>query len=532
MPLSRVVLDGFGGGINRSVPANEIAPDELVEAVNYELDTNTNLRVRGGTTKLNTATALTNRITSVYYFRQASGAAATILTEGAKVRRFDAGTGALTDITSTVSLPSDTYWEWVTINDWAIGCNQAAQGSAHANPVKLETTGGTIAALGGSPKKPTHIEAINDRLFLVPEEDQKVIRWSALGDIEDWTTTGSAGSGAATIGGTAGGPITAIRGFQNSLIIFMRDRIYALQFGEPNGDARQWFAREIVRGVGCVSSWTIQSVLGDLVFLSDEGLMSLRALLQGSNIEGANLSAKVPEIAETTKAVDTFASAVLPSTSQYFLSVPKVDINTNERAWVMDYTGLQDGSGRIAWTEFDGKAVGASMALVKESGENRIYVGGYNDLYRYADEAIFEDDGFPYTASMRTGAITLGEAMLRKDFQRLGVQFAPLTTGAGFVVSYTIDEDPNREHNFAGTLTGASTGALFDSGFLFDNGDVFFGEDPPSLDFERLLIAQAGRRGQSMTLGVDTSEPDGSAFIIKTVKMEVLPLTRRQVAEV
>jgi len=524
-----IYFSGFPGGVNQRDPADEIQDTELVDALNVELDQVSNVRVRRGTTKLNTGTALTGRITSVYHFIQSDNTNGVLVTSGTKLYRYNSGAGTLVDQTGTATLPSDTYWQWVTFGDYAIGANGATSGT---NPVKV-TTPTTNAALLANAPFAKHIEVMNSRLFIVPVTEPNTVRFSEVGLPEGWTTGSSAAdAGAIIIGAKEGSPITGIRAYRDQLIVFMRDRIYAISFGSPNTDKRQWEVHLVTRNTGCVSIYSVQEILGDLIFLSDEGVMSLQALLSASSNEEANLSKNITDLRNVNKSVDTFASVVVPDKSQYWLSVSTTGSpSVNDTVWVLDYSSRRGAGGRVAWLPWDGGPAGASLARVIESGQQRIYIGGYNDLLRHGDDSVWSDNGSFYSSFIQTKAYNFTEPLIRHEFFRLGAQFEALTDPASFTIFWRLDQDDSKSGTISGTFSGLSTGALFDSGYKFDNSDTFATEVSQNTDIDRKLLGSAGRRGQSIQLKVANVNVD-EAFTLKAIKLVVGRLTRKFVSDV
>jgi hypothetical protein len=70
------LLRGFHGGVNQSLSAKDIADNELVDALNFQIDDTGALRKRDGLSKVSTSHDPfgDQPITSIYHLLQSSGA--------------------------------------------------------------------------------------------------------------------------------------------------------------------------------------------------------------------------------------------------------------------------------------------------------------------------------------------------------------------------------------------------------------------------------------------------------------------------
>jgi hypothetical protein len=321
MPLLN--FRGWAGGVNNRLPADQILDTEVVVADNIELDSRANLRTRPGTEDVaSSATGLDSRVTSLFYFEKSDGSDAVFATEAGDVRRWDDSTDWPTISQSAVVgeepcgeascvMPSGNTWYWKVFNDKLVGVNGSTTGGTTTNTVLIDSTASSPVMKRLSASDPftdqpkfKFIEVANNRLFGVDADEPNKLWGSKLGDAEAadaWTATGIAGAFSVNVGGDEGGRITAIRLYQNQLLVFKRRRIYAVFFGSPNTDTSQWEIRQLVNNVGCISQNSVQEILGDLIFLSDEGIVSLRRLLSSGDVERALLSENVPDLRDVPR---------------------------------------------------------------------------------------------------------------------------------------------------------------------------------------------------------------------------------------
>lgn len=551
---------GWSGGVNQSLPPDEIEDTQVAESLNMELDDKSRWRTRLGVNDVSGGSTLTNKVTSLVYFEQSDGSTSVLATEGDDIRRFD-GTDTWDALSidggaSFTGLPTDADWHWRQFGDALIGVN-GDTGGTNGNPVMIDDASGsaTLKELSSDANMPSpvFIEVMNNRVFFVDADEPNKVHTSKLGvatDADSWSATGIAGSYEINIGGNEGGRITAIKAYRNSLIVFKRRRIYRIQFGSPNTDLDQWEVIEITNNAGCISAKSVQEIVGDLVFLSDEGIMSLQALTSSQDAERALLSDPIDELRNVPRSVSTYPSVVIPQKSQYWIAIPDVSGSetTNGRVWVMDY-GQRQVNGRVAWFPFDGAVVGASYEAVVDStsGDIRLFVGsesvsGSSDIYRYHNEEscegetvapgtgsdCFSDAGSAYTSRITTKAFTFDYPSIRKIFRRWGMSFGAQTDPVVFAVKHRFDEDEDTEVVYNSSFAGSVSGGSWD---VDDWDDANFASAvAPNNDIWRGFFGTPGRRGQSIQFEVErTTNKQG--LRVRTLSIEFGMLNFRGVSE-
>jgi hypothetical protein len=382
--------------------------------------------------------------------------------------------------------------------------------------------------LTGSPPKALYVETLNSRLFLVSATEPNRLWFSALGDHADFTSTGlKIGSGSILVGANEGDSITGIKAHLGRLFIFKRTRVYVLTPGSPNTDKEQWVVELLTDRVGG-HGYTAQSVLTDLVFLSDHGVMSLQAVQQVGDFQHAVLSTKVLGLREFDKSVVNLASVINSDRLQYWLAVPVHAGDTvNTVTYVMDYTGLASGA-PVAWTAFTGKVVGTAYAQVVESGRPRVYVGTGSAVYRYGDDGVFSDDGTFYEKVLVTKAFSPGPALWRKEFHRYGFEFECETDDGNLSVLYRLDESDDRSKNISIPFGKAQRGSRWDEG-LWDTA-TFVTTGSKVKDFTSRFAGTVGRRGQTVQFRLYNNAADG--FSVKRLTVDAVLLTRNHASDI
>jgi hypothetical protein len=524
----RVYYNGFVGGINQALSPKDIGDHELVDALNFEFDEKRGLRKRDGVSEIFADNPVGDEISSIYDYRTQSGSSTVIYTEGAtvwKAAAADIGTAAETDITNELVFDAVQRWQWVTFDDAAIGVNQTDNGDVNANPVELQTTGGVLGLLANAPKG-NYIAVWNRRLWIVDANNPSILKGSALGNAEDWASGGGSGTVTAPIGEDEGERITGIIPFHDMLIIFKRSRTYALVPGSPNVDARQYEVKLLSSTVGCVSIFTAQEILNDLIFLSDYGVMSLQAVATYGDFRKAMLSKNIPKFLSLNKDSDIFASVVNPEKMQYWLAIPGSNSDTtNTEVWVMDFRLLSEGA-PVAWTRWDGGPAGASYGKVFYDGRPRIYIGGYTNGY-IMDESLNEDDvdeGYePSTVKYITKALSMDEPLSRKEFYRFGLEFEAETQTVTFNITWKMDLDETRVKTISGSFAELVTGSVLDGDdTLSDEGDPDFylaTEASEDTDLIWAIRGATGRRAQTVQFTFQNSD-FSEGYVIKRMMLE------------
>ncbi len=529
----RAYFNGFAGGINQALSSKDIADLELVDALNFEFDERRGLRKRDGVDEIFAANPMTTPISSIYEYRTQGSGATVIFTESVgtgKVYRSaaaDITTATFTDITNSLDFGNAQRWQWVTFDDMAIGVNGIDNGDApDDNVVKLSSPTGLLSLLLDSPPNGNYIAVWNRRVWIVDADNPSNIVGCALGDAEDWTSTGGSGKVTMPVGEDEGERITGIYPFHDMLIIFKRTRTYALIPGSPNVDARQYEIKSLSTTVGCVSIFTAQEILNDLVFLSDYGIMSLQAVATYGDFRKASLSKNIPKFLSINKDADIFASIVNPEKMQYWISIPGTSSdNQVTETWVMDFRGLAEGQ-PVAWTRWDGGVVGPSYGRVFYDGRPRMYIGGFTNGYIMDEDERDDtvDTGYePSTVKFVTKAFSMKEPLSRKEFYRFGLEFEAETDPVTFAVIWKMDLDETRTKQVTGQFSELVTGSVLggDDELNDSAGPDFLLATEASEDTDLIwsIRGPTGRRAQTIQFEFQNSDFT-EGYVIKRMMLE------------
>jgi hypothetical protein len=524
-------------GIDTSKPAAEIADNAAQDILNYEFDENSNLSTRAGILELYSDT-FADRITSLHYFKNETGEIGLLWTTGTSLYIGETNGTGVTNLTGALTLPDDTFWQWVTFNGLAIGVNKATSGS---NPVKVNGSS-VAAALGGSPPKGKYITVWNDRIWIVSATDPNTLWGSVLGNPESWSTVSASGTEAAAfeIDADDGDQITGLHATKDTLFVFKREKIYKLVLIDSNQPATDITNLRIqlhAKNIGCVSPYSIQGMLDDVVFLSQIGVVSLRLSEAVEAFRTTVLSKNVGEIRKTPKATEEIPAVLMDTATQYWLSIPaEISLTESAQAFILDYSGALERVYR--WTRFDGLAAGTAFTKWDGQDGTTFVIGatnadGTSQIFTYIPRnttRLFTDNGTGYRKSIITKAYTIDVPLRNKEWQKWAFGFGLWTAQAQVAIGYYFNGNQARGGDYSFLITSPGSGALWDEAIwdtdLWDSAVIVdqdiirrFKEDPT-----------IGRRSQNVVFTV-VNDQDEEGFIIKDFNLYYSFLTEKGVSD-
>lgn len=538
--LKRLTLPDFSGGINTANPSTDIQDNEAVDILNFEYDDANNLVTRNGVLRAPDAVVARwdsalwdvdvwgvansepgSRLTSLHYFENDTGFVGILFTAGTKLYSMSLDGLTITDITGSLVLPNDTFWQWVTYNNIAIGVNKATSGS---NPVKVTgPSPGTAAALGGSPPKGKYVEVWNSRVWIVDAANRNSIQASNLGDPETWNTDGSTNASHGfiiDIDKGDGDKLTGIKAFKERLILFKSKLIYAisatlLPVTDPDNLSVDIFSKN----VGCISPYSIQPLLDDIVFLGEGGATSLQAAFITADFKSALLSRRIKELTSLLKTTDEIPSFVLEDMSQYLISPPPVTSETAlQNAFVLDYKNITQQQTR--WVRFDQLLAGTAYTSFLNSEGRRVYVIGCKEGSRFfpgfyipkAATKTFRDALNPYTKNVTTKAFGFNINLILKLFKYWAVSVELLTNSLQVSIKYFFNTKNTVSGSQSFNLTAASTGSMYDVS-LYDVDHYDASTQAEQTIRREFLRNSAGRRAKNVQFQITNSQVD-QGFIL------------------
>jgi hypothetical protein len=538
LDLPPLLVPGWGRGIVTSFPATEIPDDAAQDILNMEFDDSDNLSCRNGLTQL-FSTTFANRITSLYYFTSGAGEIGILYTTAAQLRIVETNGTGDTNLTGALTLPNNTFWQWITYKDIAIGVNKASSGD---NPVKV-STGAVAAALGGSPPKGKYIALWENRVWIVSATEPNQLWGSKLGDPENWTTGVGAGD-AITLDVELddGDTISGLFATRDALYIKKTKRIYKIVKIDQNKSITDQTNLKVAihsQTIGCVSPYSIQPILDDVIYLSEQGLASLKLSEVTEDFRTALYSRNVAEIAKINKITDEIPSLLLPNVNQYWLSIPAaISTRQIDEVYVLDFLNIQRGIDAARWTRFSGLAA-FTAATSFIGGTGRMYVigaknaGGTYQIYTYRPKTsggTFSDNGVAYSKLLRTKAYVANLPLIRKHWRKWGFAFDLETNSAQVSIKYFLDSNITKGGSYAFTLNASTLGALWDQAIWdVDSWDTAV-EGPVDI-VRKLLTNSSGQRSQSITFEVSNSQ-NGEGYTIKDFLLIYSMLSELKVTEI
>ena len=394
------------GGLVLDQPTFKMQPGMALELENFEPDVRGGYRRINGFTKWNTnvvpqtASSSEKVLLSAYF----AGNTKVIAARGTKVFEGASGSGSWTEIdTGRTSAGKYTHHRYnlggTEFIVWADGANHAT---------KYDGTTVTDLNATGAPANPKFVTGFKDALFFAGHSANKEeIVYTAPFTDDDF----SAASGAGTF--RIDSQVTALFPFRNELIIFGEERIYRLT-GNTQAD---FVLQPITRDIGCLNGFTVQELAGDILFLGRDGLRTVAGTERINDVELGTISSNVKELFDDTD-IDEFDSVVVPGKTQYRLF--KTGSNPESIT-----------EGVIAVRKQQGYEFATIKGIKPSSTDSFTLQGetfvlhGSEDGFVYRQEQTNQFDGTNIIGRYRSPDMTMGDAGIRKNFQRVIINYSP-----------------------------------------------------------------------------------------------------------
>lgn len=284
---------------------------------------------------------------------------------------------------------------------WADGAN---------NATKYDGTTVTDINASGAPANPKFVTGFKDHIFFAGmSSTPQQLTFTAPFTDNDFQT----GNGAGTI--KVDSNITGLFPFRDSLFIFCEERIFKLT-GNTTSD---FVVQPVTREIGCLNNFTIQEFAGDIVFLGPDGLRTVAGTEKIGDVELGTISRAVQKRFQQLTDVDEFTSVVIPDKTQYrifFSNASTVRASTEGIICVRRGEGYEFG---------DTLGIRASATDSTVVAGNTFVLHGDFDGYVYRQEQGNDFDGNQIVGKYRSPDLTMGDAGIRKNFQRVIINYAP-----------------------------------------------------------------------------------------------------------
>lgn len=345
--------------------------------------------------------------------------------------------------------------------------------------VNLSTSGspGSISGVGSAPE-PHIVCAAFGRLWgadVGPGNGQKrTLYWSVLQNGEDWSGTGSGSLDLTSVWGASDDEITAIKEFNNTLIVFSLNRITII--GNPQAatftntsfeTGGTMYVKDMIPGVGCVSRDAAANVGDEVVFLSFNGLLSLSRVIQERSNPMQSLAPQINDILRDV-AITTRTTAIQsPTTGRptrliYDSVNKKLMLFTNGSTHYVFHMNLRKEGGIIPVTSWSGITVEDAKVYQGNDGNTYVVILGtwpnssgtkvgwfyYSNILNYPSSGSERET---YTATLATTWDAFQKPSIQKHMKRA------LLTHQGSNTTWTVKLKYNFQDSTEMTFTGASS---------------------------------------------------------------------------
>ena len=393
------------GGLVLDQSTFAMQPGMALELQNFEPDIRGGYRRISGYTKWNsnivpqTASATEPVLMSAYFKGNVIAARGTSVYKGGT-------TGSWTSIDSgRTSAGKYSFFRYNLAGTdyivWADGANNAS---------KYNNTTVTDLNATGAPADPSIVTGFKNALFFagMSSNPQEIVFTAPYTD-DDFSTANGAGSIAVD------SVVTGLFPFREALYIFCEERIFKL----VGNSAADFVLQPVTREIGCLNGDTIQEFAGDIVFLGPDGLRTIAGTERIDDVELGTISRAVQRRFSDLSDVDEFESVVIPNKTQYRIffsnsnttrgnTTGVICVRKGERYEFADLRGI-----RPSCTDF-----------IVDDGDSIILHGDF-DGYVYQQEEGNDFDGNVITGKYRSPDLSMGDAGIRKTFQRVIINYAP-----------------------------------------------------------------------------------------------------------
>lgn len=321
--------------------------------------------------------------------------------------RLYTGTTTLTllGFPSNYSAPTSNHWKIVSFNN-SVYFFQRGQ-------VPLKQTNGTgalaVLAHGNNDAPQTNeVIAAFGRLWTADNTtDKYTVRFSSLGG-DDFHVAGGSNAGILDLTKVwASDEIVALAEFNGSLVIFGKRQTVLYK----GADSIDTIALVDIINVGCIARDSVQETAGDLIFLSDRGVMSLGRLIQEKSQPLRDISKNVRSDLMGDVPSDTTGvkSVYSPENAFYLLSLPAVN-----KVYVFDLRGaLEDGAFRATkWTAI-------ALTAFERLSDGTLYMG--KDTLGIVQYGGFQDAGNSYRMNYFSNEQDFGSPANEKFLKKMRI---------------------------------------------------------------------------------------------------------------
>ena len=310
----------------------------------------------------------------------------------------------------------------------------------------------TLLNASGAPANATSVTSFKNHMFYAGASAAKQqIQYTVPFDETSYTGSGSGSIKVDT-------EVVALKSFREAIIIFGKDRIYKL-----TGSSSSDFAiAPVSRNIGCSDGNSVQEIGGDLIFLAPDGLRTIAGTARIGDVELGTVSKQIQERINGI-GFDNIASVIIRQKSQYRLFYPTIGGVEGGAKGIIGVIKANP-EGQIGWEFSDLKGIKVASCDSDFVGTTETIVHGGYDGYVYKQETGNTFAGTNINAIYRSPDLTMGDAGIRKNMQRINLNFdTEGDVSASFFVKYDF-EDSSVPQPSAYSLTTQSTAAVYGTG--------------------------------------------------------------------
>lgn len=495
-----IAAPGFYGINTQDSPVDQ-PPRFASSALNCIIDQYGRVGARKGYQYVTTtSTGLSSAgITSIYeYVTKANGTKVVISTGNNKVWT---GTTTLTDATPASYTITANNWKPVELNEHVYFFQRGHEPFAYD-----ETTGTVVkmSAVGhaaGTPPQANEALAAFGKVWVADfAADKHTVYWSDTLLGAKWTGGATGSIDLDTVWPAGNDEIVALAQHNSFLVIFGRRSVIIYQGAD---DPSTMALYDAIEGVGCIARDSVQNTGTDVLFLSENGVMSLGRVIQEKSSPMRDISKNVRNalIESVINETGNIRSVYSAEESFYLLSLP-----SNGIVYCFDMRGmLEDGSHRVTtWNNIN-------PLCFRVNRDGNIYMGHPNGITLYSG---YSDNAQPYDMEYFSNPLSFGNPTGLKIIKKLAFT---LIGGSGETVNIRWSYDygfsfKSRQFTLASGIVSEYNIAEFNVG-QYSTGIIL----------ARKSIEASGA-GFVSTVGV-TAQINGSALSIQQI--DVLALLGR-----
>ena len=392
------------GGLVLDLSTFAMQPGMALELQNFEPDINGGYRRISGYTKWNSnivpqdASSTEKVLMSAYFNGKVIAARGTKIHEAGK-------TGSWTQIdTGRTNAGKYTHFRYnfggTDFIVWADGANHAT---------KYDGTTVTDLNATGAPANPKFVTFHRNTLFLAGmSANPQSLVYTAPESDDDFNVAN--GAGVINVDSN----ITGLFSFRDQLFVFCEERIFKL----VGSSQANFNMQPVTREIGCVNGFTIKEVAGDIIFLGPDGLRTVAGTERIGDVELGTISRPIQRRFQGVSDVDEFDSVVVPDKTQYRIFFSNANTTRSNTTGVVAVRKQQ-----YEFADLRGIRPSSTDSIV-DQGESIVLHGEY-DGYVYRQENGNDFDGNTITGKYRSPDLSLGDAGIRKNFQRVIINYAP-----------------------------------------------------------------------------------------------------------